>query len=113
MSGGDFMQSLERRKLERFDLSIPAKIRFAVTGRKQEEIGLTTINICSGGAFFKTTQPLPVGTKVDVDLTLPLDTLKNIKDIKKKLSINVSGKVLHIEPTGMGVGFDAKYQLFS
>ena len=64
------------------------------------------------GAFFRTTQPLPVGTEITIDLELPLSKFKKVKDIKKQVSINLTGKVLHAETTGMGVCFDEEYQIF-
>ena len=105
------MQIVEKRKLERFDLNIPAKIQVVSDGEK-EEMKLTTRNICSGGAFFRTTQPLPVGTEITIDLVLPLGKFQKLKDIKKQVSINLTGKVLHAETTGMGVCFDEEYQIF-
>ncbi len=105
------MQIVEKRKLERFDLNIPAKIQ-VVSGGEKEEMKLTTRNICSGGAFFRTTQPLPVGTEITIDLVLPLGKFQKLKDIKKQVSINLTGKVLHAETTGMGVCFDEEYQIF-
>ncbi|MBW1695398.1 MAG: PilZ domain-containing protein [Deltaproteobacteria bacterium] len=107
------MQIPERRKLERFEMTIPARVRFKEPGREKMEVTLITRNICSGGAFFKTSKPLPVGTKVDIDLTLPLNKLKRIKDVRNQVSISLTGKVLHTETTGMGVGFDEEYQIFS
>ena len=105
------MQIVEKRKLERFDLNIPAKIQ-VVSGGEKEEMKLTTRNICSGGAFFRTAQPLPVGTEITIDLVLPLGKFQKLKDIKKQVSINLTGKVLHAETTGMGVCFDEEYQIF-
>ena len=105
------MQIVEKRKLERFDLNIPAKIQ-VVSGGEKEEMKLTTSNICSGGAFFRTTQPLPVGTEITIDLVLSLGKFQKLKDIKKQVSINLTGKVLHAETTGMGVCFDEEYQIF-
>ena len=105
------MQIVEKRKLERFDLNIPAKVQ-VVSGGEKEEMKLTTRNICSGGAFFRTTQPLPVGTEITIDLVLPLGKFQKLKDIKKQVSINLTGKVLHAETTGMGVCFDEEYQIF-
>ena len=105
------MQIVEKRKLERFDLKIPAKIK-VVSGREKEEMTLTTSNICSGGAFFETTQPLPVGTEITLDLELPLSRIRTLRHIKKQVSINLTGKVIHTETAGMGVGFDEEYQIF-
>ena len=105
------MRRVEKRKLERFDLSIPATIQ-VVSDREMETLALTTSNICSGGAFFRTAQPLPVGTEIEIDLELPLGKFKTLKDTQKQVSINLTGKVLHAETSGMGVCFDKDYQIF-
>ena len=63
----------EQRAFERFDLKVPAKIGIKKNGQKEKEISSQTSNICAGGAFFKTEEPLPEGTKVEIDLVLSID----------------------------------------
>ena len=75
------MQTVERRGLERVDLKIPAKVQAVSAEPVPEMQDLHPSNICSGGAFFRTTQPLPEGTEVKIDLTLNLDKLKELKDL--------------------------------
>lgn len=101
----------ERRKLERFDLHIPAKIEPLFKKREKELIRLLTENVCAGGAYFHTTKPLPESTPVKIDLVLPLDKLKALKDEWKHALIKVTGKVLRSEPEGMAVCFDKDYQI--
>ena len=101
----------ERRKLERFDLHIPAKIELLIKKREKELIRLLTENVCAGGAYFHTTKPLPESTPVKIDLVLPLDKLKTLKDEWKHALIKVTGKVLRSEPEGMAVCFDKDYQI--
>ena len=101
----------ERRKLERFDLHIPAKIELLIKKREKELIRLLTENVCAGGAYFHTTKPLPESTPVKIDLVLPLDKLKTLKDEWKHALIKVTGKVLRSEPEGMAICFDEDYQI--
>ena len=101
----------ERRSLERFDLHIPATIELLITRQEKELIRLLTKNVCSGGAYFYTTKPLPESTPVKIDLVLPLDKLKTLKDKWKHALIKVTGKVLRSEPEGMAVCFDDDYQI--
>jgi len=101
----------ERRKLERFDLHIPATIELLITKRDKELIRLLTKNVCSGGAYFHTTKPLPENTQVKIDLILPLDKLKTLKDERKHALIKVTGKVLRSEQEGMAVCFEKDYQI--
>jgi len=104
----------ERRKLERFDLRIPAKIELMTLGQegRGEKIpNIMTSDICSGGAFFHTTQPLPEGTQVKIDLILPLNKLKKLKDGWHLAHIKVTGTVLRSESTGMAICFNENYQI--
>lgn len=88
----------ERRKLERFDLQLPAKID-VVAGEKQIS-NLFTKNICAGGAFFETSNPLPNNTRVKIDLVAPT-----------RVQIIVAGSVCRLDPSGMAIQFDEEYKL--
>ena len=104
----------ERRKLERFNLQIPAKIESMASNAEMKDSGfphILTSDICSGGAFFRTAEPLPEGTEVKIDLVLPLDNLEKIKDHVKHVFIAVTGTVLRSEQKGMAVGFNRNYQI--
>ena len=105
------MQLMENRKLERFDLKIPAIIEPLSQSSETDVVELLTSNICSGGAYFETNQPLTVGTEIKVDLFLPLNKFKQVKSICEKVHINLSGIVLYSDPHGMGVCFDEKYKI--
>lgn len=104
----------ERRKLERFILKLPAKIEMAISGQGKRIFDLQTSNICAGGAFFPTTQPIAEGTRVKIDLFLSIDKLKAILD-KLKLGdqahIRVKGTVVRSESAGIGVCFNEDYQI--
>ncbi len=104
----------EKRKLERFDLKIPAKIKQAdlsQNDRGEEVPDLTTNDVSSGGAFFHTTKPLPTGTEVKIELILPLDKLKELSEDILHALIKVSGTVIRTESGGMASSFDSNYQL--
>ena len=101
----------EKRKLERFDLQVPVKIEVIKQDHEKEMLDLLTSNICSGGAFLHTTQPLPKGTEVKIDLILPLDKLKKLENGVQQAYIKVKGTVLRTESTGMAICFDEDYQI--
>ncbi len=104
----------EKRKLERFDLKIPAKIKLADLSQddRGEEIpDLTTSDISSGGAFFHTTKPLPKGTDIKIDLILPLGKLKKLSEDSLHALIKVTGTVIRTESEGMAIRFDSNYQI--
>jgi len=101
----------DKRRLERFDLELPATIELLTPDQEKSLINLLTSNICSGGAYFHTTQPLPEGTQVKIDLVLPLDKLRTLKKEHKKAYIKVTGRVLRSESEGMAICFDEDYQI--
>ena len=101
----------ERRRLVRFDLEIPATIELLTPDQEREILNLLTSNMCSGGAYFHTTKPLPEGTQVKIDLVLQLDRLKRLKEAYRQAYIKVTGEVLRSESEGMAICFDEDYQI--
>jgi hypothetical protein len=104
---------LEQRRLERFDVALSATIRSdAEHGGGGEIISrVLTKDICEMGAYFSTLQPLSKGTKVRVELILPLSELK-LKRVKEDKSlISVDGMVLRTEEKGMAIGFSKSYAI--
>lgn len=101
----------ERRKVERFDLALPARIEVIDTlqGREKELHDLLTRDICEDGAFFHTPQPLPEHTEVKIDLILPLNRLERIKE--NRAHIRVKGVVLRSETEGMAIRFEKGYKI--
>ena len=78
----------ENRKMERFSLDLAGLL--SINGRLQEGARkLRTIDISSGGAFFQTTETVPLGTEISVDLILPLERFIEIKS--QRALIEVSG----------------------
>jgi len=101
----------DKRRLERFDLELPATIELLTSDQEKSLVNLLTTNISSGGAYFYTPQPLPKGIQVKIDLVLPLDKLKKLKDECKQAYIKVTGTVLRSESEGMAICFDEDYQI--
>jgi hypothetical protein len=89
---------VERRKLERFDLRLAAKIE--CLGQKKRVHNLLTRNISAGGAFLETTGEFPENSRVRIDFVVPTGVL-----------VNIAGAVMRSEPTGIAVRFDNEYQL--
>ena len=100
-----------QRRIERFDLELPATIELLEADQEETVYNLLTKNVCSGGAYFHTLEPLPEGTQVKIDLVLPLDKLKKLKDEYRQAYIKVTGKVLRSESEGMAICFDDDFQI--
>jgi hypothetical protein len=102
------MAGFDERQMERFSLKLSANL--IVRGDdSDEELIVKTSDINSGGAFFSTGQPLPLGTKVKIDMVLPLEELKRIEG--KQAKIEVSGDVVRTDKGGMAVTFNKNYQI--
>lgn len=102
---------LDKRRLVRFDLKVPAKIECLGRKKDKDVLDLVTSNLCSGGAFFPTEQTLPEGTKVRVDLMLPLGGLKKLISQYDHACIEVTGTVIRRESQGMAISFNRDYSI--
>ena len=107
--GIEMMKTIESRKMERFDLRLDALLILDSLPQKQFEKRFLCDDISSGGAFFKTSEPLRVGTPLKMELELPVCQLKNQR--KNGALIKVSGAVVRVTEQGMAVIFDEEYQI--
>lgn len=98
----------ERRRLERFDLQVPAKIQVLSPPDTASILELMTKDICAGGAYFPTKTALAAGTKVKLDILLPVRSADTLGDGTRGL-IKVNGTVIRSGPAGMAIGFDTGY----
>ena len=100
-----------KRAYERFDLSVPARLGIVGPDQtiKDEEVSLTTSNICAGGAFFATGNPLPDGTRLKLDLVISVDKLKEMLD--SHCRIIIEGEVVRTESEGIAVRFEEDYEI--
>ena len=94
----------DERKIERFDLKLKAFVLIADPKKDaSKSLSMRTRDVSAKGAFLLTDTPMPAGTRVKVDMVLPLDELKKIGG---KALIKTSGKVLRREMDGMAICFD-------
>jgi LuxR family transcriptional regulator, positive regulator of biofilm formation len=63
-----------RRRIERFSMSIPSKVSSIMHDYSGQE--LATTNISAGGVFFETGQTYPVGTEVTLNISLDFGGMK-------------------------------------
>ncbi len=103
------MPGIDERRLERFTLDLVASISVTSEEGAEKDFKFNTSDISSGGAFFNTDKPLPVGTELRLDMVLPLDKLKKLKG--KQAKIEVSGAVVRITQEGMAISFKKDYQI--
>lgn len=102
------MNGIDKRKTVRFPLELAGHLQVA-TEQESESIAYITRDICSGGAFFHTDQPIAIGTKVETELVMPIDQLKTIE--AKSVLIEVAGTVIRTDENGMAVCFEKQYRM--
>jgi hypothetical protein len=100
----------ERRKLERFDLKLPTTIEILnpKPGVSGTSFDCFTRDVSSGGAFFLTRDPLPVGTRVMADMVLKAENLGKKSGYPQ---MKANGYVARTEPIGMAVCFNGLRRL--
>ena len=75
----------ERRRLERFDLQVPAKIEVLTSPDPASILELLTKDICAGGAYFPTKTALASGTKVKPAILEHILAKKDVTLLAKNL----------------------------
>ena len=103
------MTRIEKRKMERFSLELPAMLTWTGKDKEHGSIELMTSNICAGGAFLITDRPLSEGTDIKMDLILPRDRLHEFGGRQPR--IDVSGFVIRTDQQGMAICFDKNYKI--
>ena len=98
-----------QRSMDRFRLKLPAQASLVDSEGVEQISEFETCDICAGGAFLNTNEPLPVGSEIKLDLILAIDELRKIKG--NKVKIKVKGEVVRIEEGGMAVKFDEKFEI--
>jgi hypothetical protein len=101
----------DRRSLERFKLKLPARIELVPDhGQAREEaLSLWTTDICAGGAFFSRKNSLSKGTRVKIDLVLPIGSPEASGG--EGANIKVGGLVCRSDAEGMAIHFNENYQM--
>jgi hypothetical protein len=96
----------DRRRLQRYDLNIPAVIIDIPDIQESPEVMLMTRDISSSGAFFDTPQPLSPGTMLGLELRFPARDYPGGR-------VQLHGTVVRSTPTGMAVSFDDDCRFFA
>ena len=100
------MKESDRRKMERFQLELPAKLTWLGKEKEGKSVKLLTSNICAGGAFFKTNKTFPIRTDVKLEVILPLEKFKHLKSY-----VDVIGSVIRKDQQGIAICFYKKYKI--
>ena len=96
----------ERRRFERYSLSLPARLESSDgDGDGSIPAGLTTSNISAGGAYVMTSEPLQQGMEIKMEIILPFNNLKKVR-VEKDACVMITGKVVRAEVAGIAVQFN-------
>lgn len=98
----------ERRKYERFPLTLPARMEMMTSGRKQI-YEFQTRDISAGGAFINTKEQFSENTKFELNLTAQSDTIKKLTGTQSL--IEVEGSIIRSTPLGVAIRFDGKCRI--
>ena len=101
---------VERRQFERFQISVPARVR-TINPEEKKVFDLWIRDISAGGAFLNTTEQFAEGTQFCINLTVPSERIKELTGAES--FIEVEGKVVRSTPTGVAVHFDKDCQIMS
>lgn len=100
----------ERRQYERFSFPLPVRLKAMTTGRKTV-LDLYTRDLSVSGTFITTLTSFPEETRFTMDFTIPTDSIKKLKDVKRLKGY--TGSMVRSTPYGMAIHFDREYQIES
>lgn len=98
----------ERRKYERFQLVLPAKME-KITGRKRKIFNLQTKNISAAGVFLNTKEQFPLGTRCQLEMIVPSKRIKELTGSQG--CIKIEGIVVRSTSDGVAICFDGDCEI--
>ena len=93
----------ERRKFERFTLTLPVRLETIELGRRKV-LDNETRDISVSGTFIPSLKSFPEGTRFVLDFTIPSDDIKEFKYVKSLKGS--TGTLVRSNSKGMAVHFD-------
>ena len=98
----------DRRKYERFQLELPARLEIN-SSQTTEMFELQTRNISSAGAFLNTTGKFRVGARCQLELIVTSKRIKELTGLNGL--IKVDGTIVRSTSEGVAVCFDGECQI--
>jgi len=98
----------ERRLYKRHNAKLPSRIQAIMPCGKKKTLDLETKNISIGGAFIYTRESssFPEGTRINIDLTIPRDSDKELTVIKNLMECH--GTLVRSTPEGIAIHCDGE-----
>ncbi len=98
----------ERRKYERFQLELPARLEMN-SSERTKIFELQTRDMSSAGAFLLTTGRFTEGTRCQLELIVISERIKELTGVQGL--IKIEGTVVRSTPDGVAVCFDGDCQI--
>ncbi|MFP4011482.1 MAG: PilZ domain-containing protein [Spirochaetaceae bacterium] len=103
----------DKRRLERFSLTVPAQLRYRDRTGAEQRYATQTRNISAEGAYFHFGEhEVPIGAQVEVELVLTFERLKELLNAADRVTARVEGRILREEPDGVVVVFNQPFRFF-
>lgn len=103
-------QMKNKRKFERFEVSVPARIEVPEQDGRTLKFDLETYDLSAGGTFIKLEKPLSEGCEVKIDIILSFEELKTETDPNGSLILSTTGRVVRSGPHGIAIRFNENYE---
>ena len=103
----------DRRKLERFQLRVPALVVMECQSGREEVLDLTTRDVSSDGAYLLSSGLLPEGAVVKMEFMLALDSTAMSARRNGRARVRVTGKVIRADGNGAAIRFGNRYKITS
>jgi CDGSH-type Zn-finger protein len=101
---------MNKRKYERFDIELPARLETIVLKKKQV-FDLVTKNISASGAYLSTNSPFSDGLHIKMSLTTQNKKIAELTGAR--CLIECEGRIVRTTQTGAAVCFDKECQIMS
>jgi c-di-GMP-binding flagellar brake protein YcgR len=106
----EWLPMVERRKFERYEMKVPAKVETLARTAGRRKLSLKTANVCAGGAYFCTPYTLTEGTKVRLEIVLTFSGKKKLR-ATKNARVRIIGTVMRSQKDGMAIRFSEDYDI--
>jgi c-di-GMP-binding flagellar brake protein YcgR len=101
---------VERRRFERFQLSLPARME-TITSQKKQVFEFETRDISAAGAFVYTSEPFSLGTRFGLELITRSSRIKELTGAQSL--IESEGSIVRSTDKGVAICFDKECQILT
>jgi hypothetical protein len=103
----------DKRKFERFEVSVPASLEVLKPEEKTEKMALEISNLSASGIFIKTDKLIPEGSPVKMEIYLHFRESETETSSQCATIIIVTGRILRTTEEGLAIHFNEDYDITS